>query len=159
MATGDETAAAAAAAAAAALLGAGEPTSPTKLEATEDRFPAPVLPPPIETPPLAPPPLTPLDADPPGPKLATAFLPWANPTISLIHSCLIASKGDIRLSGSHSKHLSTKSKNTASPHLNTLARFLVLGLRLLPLEFTNGLGCPLDSKNNFDRDPRAIKDG
>lgn len=54
--------------------------------------------------------------------------------------------GLIRLSGSQQRHFETKSTKSSSSQRRTWASVLAPGRRRLPLEFTTGLGCPVESR-------------
>lgn len=62
-----------------------------------------------------------------------------------IHTCLNASSGVIRFSGSHCRHLSTKSIKFSSDDLSACASGLEPGRRFLPFELGTIRGLPLES--------------
>lgn len=62
--------------------------------------------------------------------------------------CRIAFWGLMRRSGSHTRHLATKSMKSSSSQRRTWARDLVPGLLLRPFEFTTGRGAPVESNQN-----------
>ena len=64
---------------------------------------------------------------------------------ALIKGCRIAFWGLIRRSGSHIRHLETKSTKSSSSQRRTWARVFVPGLLLRPFEFTTGRGAPVES--------------
>jgi hypothetical protein len=59
--------------------------------------------------------------------------------------CRIAFWGLIRRSGSHTRHLETKSTKRSSSQRRTWERVFVPGLLLRPFEFTTGRGAPVES--------------
>jgi len=73
------------------------------------------------------------------------------------NTCRIAGAGFRRRSGSQTRHFAMKSTNASSSHLRTWAKVLVPGFLLLPLEFTTGLGAPVESKKSFFLELRLIK--
>ena len=62
---------------------------------------------------------------------------------AVIKGCRIAFWGLIRRSGSHIRHLETKSTKSSSSQRRTWARAFVPGLLLRPFEFTTGRGAPV----------------
>lgn len=58
------------------------------------------------------------------------------------NSCLIASSGFMRLSGSQRRHLARKSRKASSSHFKTCCRVFEEGLRLRPLDETVSRGLP-----------------
>lgn len=76
---------------------------------------------------------------------------------ALIKGCRIAFWGLIRRSGSHIRHLETKSTKSSSSQRRTWARVFVPGLLLRPFEFTTGRGAPVESKKSRLRELRLIK--
>ena len=64
---------------------------------------------------------------------------------AVIKGCRIAFWGLIRRSGSHTRHLETKSTKSSSSQRRTWARVFVPGLLLRPFEFTTGRGAPVES--------------
>lgn len=69
--------------------------------------------------------------------------------IPVMNSCLTASSGFNRRSGSHLRHRATKSRNASSSHFNTCCKVLDDGRRLRPLEETVNRGLPMESKKSF----------
>jgi hypothetical protein len=64
---------------------------------------------------------------------------------AVINGCRIAFWGLMRRSGSHIRHLETKSTKRSSSQRRTWARFFVPGLLLRPFELTTGRGAPVES--------------
>ena len=64
---------------------------------------------------------------------------------AVIKGCRIAFWGLMRRSGSHMRHLETKSTKSSSSQRRTWARFFVPGLLLRPFELTTGRGAPVES--------------
>jgi len=79
-----------------------------------------------------------------GPRIEVCFMPVMN-------SCLTASSGFKRFSGSQRIHFVRKSRKGSSSHFNTCVRVFDEGRRLRPLEETVRRGFPTESKNNFLR--------
>lgn len=67
----------------------------------------------------------------------------------VMNSCLIASSGRSRRSGSHRKQRARKSTKASSSHLRTCCNVLDEGRRLRPLDDTVNRGLPMESKNSF----------
>lgn len=77
-------------------------------------------------------------------RIMVCFVPVRN-------SCLIASSGFIRLSGSHRRQRVRKSKKGSSSHLRTCWRVFDDGRRRRPFEDTVSRGLPSESKKSFLR--------
>ena len=73
------------------------------------------------------------------------------------NSCLTASSGFIRLSGSQRRHRVRKSRKASSSHFRTCCRVFEDGFRRRPFEETVSRGFPIESKNNFFRVLFSIK--
>lgn len=67
---------------------------------------------------------------------------------AVMKGCRIAFWGLMRRSGSHTRHLATKSTKSSSSQRRTWASVLVPGLLLRPFEFTTGRGAPVESNPN-----------
>jgi hypothetical protein len=64
---------------------------------------------------------------------------------AVMKGCRIAFWGLMRRSGSHTRHLETKSIKSSSSQRRTWASVFVPGLLLRPFEFTTGRGAPVES--------------
>jgi len=76
---------------------------------------------------------------------------------AVMKGCRIAFWGLMRRSGSHTRHLETKSTKSSSSQRRTWDRLFVPGLLLRPFEFTTGRGAPVESKKSRLRELRLTK--
>ena len=75
---------------------------------------------------------------------------------AVMKGCRIAFWGLIRRSGSHMRHLETKSTKSSSSQRRTWARFFVPGLLLRPFELTTGRGAPVESEPKIRKENPSL---